>query len=106
MKICKGKYELVSFIGLILLSVLAAVPSAQANVANLRVTGAAVGSVSLAWDQTTDASAGNYGAAYADISPVTTTAYTVTGLTPGVTYYFAITSDSWTTGESAYSNEV
>ncbi|PYU86673.1 MAG: hypothetical protein DMG08_29415 [Acidobacteria bacterium] len=117
MKICKGKHELVSFIGLILLLVFVAAPSAQAaTVANLRVTNASVGSVSLAWDQWTGAGAGNYNLywgtssgtypGYANVSPVTTTSYTVTGLTPGVTYYFMITYETYTVGESAYSNEV
>src|SRR5438093_3739284 len=117
MKICAEKYGLISFIGLILFLLVVSVPPAQAaTVANLRVTGASVGSVSLAWDKTTDPDAVNYNlywgtssknyTAYADINPTTITSYTVTGLTPGVTYYFAITYDTWTVGESAYSNEV
>src|SRR5207247_10832442 len=36
---------------------------------------------------------------------VATTSYTFTGLTPGVTYYFAIACDTWA-GESEYSSEV
>src|SRR6058998_1899275 len=101
----KGKYQLFSFIGLILFLLMVAVPPAQAaTVSNLRVTGASVGSVSLAWNQTTDPAATNYNlywgtssgtyTAYVDVSLVTTTTYTVTGLTPGATYYLSITYDT------------
>jgi len=82
---------------------------------DLRVTSASVGSVSLAWNKATDPAAVNYnlyrGTAsgnyetYADLN-VATTSYTFTGLTPGVTYYFAISYDTWTAGESDYSDEV
>src|SRR5437867_4272574 len=116
MKICAEKYGLVSFIGLILFLLVVSVPPAQAaTVANLRVTGASVESVSLAWDKTTDAAATNYNlywgtssgtyTTYVGVSPVTTTTYTVTGLTSGVTYYFDVTYDTAIT-ESGYSNEV
>src|SRR5213083_415818 len=116
MKICAEKYGLISFIGLILFLLVVSVPPAQAaTVSNLRVTGASVGSVSLAWDKTTDPAAVNYNlysgtssgnyTTYADLNPATITSYTVTGLTPGATYYFSITYDTLG-GESAYSNEV
>jgi len=36
---------------------------------------------------------------------VSTTAFTVSGLTPGHTYYFAVTAVGSTGTESAYSNE-
>src|SRR5206468_8335725 len=82
---------------------------------DLRVTSASVGSVSLAWNKATDPAAVNYnlyrGTAsgnyetYADLN-VATTSYTFTGLTPGVTYYFAVAYDTWAYGDSDLSNEV
>ena len=71
--------------------------------------------VTLAWDASTAPNLGGYKLYYGtssgtypssvDVGPSTT--YTLTGLTPGQTYYFAITAyDTGGTTESDFSNEV
>jgi hypothetical protein len=70
--------------------------------------------INLAWDPNTETdlagyrvyygiASGTYGAP-ADVGNVT--AYTLNGLTPGVTYYIAVTAYDTVANESGYSNEV
>ena len=70
--------------------------------------------LTLAWDASTDTNIANYKLYYGTISgsytqvvsagPVTQT--TITGLTPGTTYFLAVTASDSTGLESAYSNEI
>jgi len=78
----------------------------------------AVNTVSLAWDAVTFANLAGYRVYYgtapgtyiqakgAGIGVGNTTTYTVTGLTRGVRYYFAVTDFDGSNNESPYSNEV
>lgn len=80
----------------------------------LRITESAYKSVSLEWDANSETNlAGykihfglesrNYSKTY-DVKNVTS--YTVTGLSPGIVYYFAATAYDTDNNESEYSNEV
>ena len=71
--------------------------------------------VTLAWDPSTGGDVGGYRLHYgpnsgdytSNIDVGTQTSYTVTGLSAGTTYYFAVSAyDSANTTESSYSNEV
>jgi hypothetical protein len=72
------------------------------------------GDVNLAWDPNTEPTLAGYKLYYGtaprtydtsiDVGNVTT--YTITGLTPGVTYYFAATAYDTNGSESDFSNEV
>ena len=73
--------------------------------------------MSLAWTASTTSTVVEYRVYYgtaprtylqaegAGIRAGNSTAYSVTGLTKGVTYYFAVTAVDATGNESAYSNE-
>ena len=95
------KYELVSFIGLILLLLHVAVPAARAA------------DVTLSWDRNSESTVVGYKLHYGNASRTYQTAlscgnnttYTVTGLGAG-TYYFALTASNSAGQESGYSNEV
>jgi len=71
-------------------------------------------SVTLEWDANTESDLAGYKVYYGTASrtygtPITlgkVTTYTVTGLTPGTTYYFAVTAYNTAGLESGYSNEV
>src|SRR5439155_18171269 len=72
---------------------------------DLHVTGASAGSVALAWNKTADPAAIDYklywGTASGTYSNhvdlgVAIASHTFTGLTPGVTYYFTMDSDTCT----------
>ena len=95
------KYELVSFIGLILLLLHVAVPAARAA------------DVTLSWNRNSESTVVGYKLHYGNASRTYQTAlscgnnttYTVTGLGAG-TYYFALTASDSAGQESGYSNEV
>lgn len=71
-------------------------------------------SVTLEWDANTETDLAGYKVYFGTASrtygtPITlgkVTTYTVTGLTPGVTYYFAVTAYNTAGLESGFSNEV
>jgi hypothetical protein len=71
-------------------------------------------SVTLEWDANTESDLAGYKVYFGTASrtygaPITlgkVTTYTVTGLTPGTTYYFAVTAYNTAGLESGYSNEV
>ncbi|MFZ5876797.1 MAG: fibronectin type III domain-containing protein [Nitrospirota bacterium] len=80
----------------------------------LLVTGPAFGADALlSWNPNTEADLAGYSVHYGASSGVytvvipvgRTTSYTVTGLGPG-TYYFAVTAENTSGGDSGYSNEV
>ena len=68
----------------------------------------------LGWDPKTDPDLAGYGVYYgtasrtygAPINVGNVTSYALTGLTPGVTYYFAVTAYDTAYNESGFSNEV
>jgi hypothetical protein len=80
----------------------------------LIVPNAFAGQVTLAWDRNTESDLagyrihyGNSGGSYTQhIDAYNVTTYTVTGLTEGLTYYFAATAYDSSGNESGYSNQV
>jgi hypothetical protein len=70
-------------------------------------------SVTLAWNQSTDPTVAGYnlyygeagGALTNEISAGTATSVTISGLTPGTTYYFAATTYTFSGVESGFSSE-
>ena len=83
-------------------------------------TGAATGAIHLAWDPVTDPALAGYNLHYGPAPNTysssvdvgmgtqsgTSVTYTLTGLTPGQTYFMAVTAYDASRTESAYSNEV
>ena len=74
---------------------------------------AASNSVQLGWDASPDTSVTGYNLyygtssrTYAGYKPVSTTSTSLTNLTPGTTYYFAVTAKNGAGLESSYSSEV
>jgi hypothetical protein len=71
-------------------------------------------SVSLAWDPSPDASVAGYYVYYGTTSGIyteqidagTETTVTISNLTPGLTYYFAVTAYATDIAESDFSNEI
>jgi len=76
--------------------------------------GSATATVTLAWDPNTEADLAGYRVAYglksrnyaSTVDVSNKTSYTLTNLTPGRTYYFAVKAYNTTNQESAYSEEI